>query len=221
MLNLSIKLLVAYLVGNIMGGDVLRILFGGPDLRLSGSGNVGATNALRTQGFGYAAGVLTFDVTKGALVTSLLPFLDLSGLDIVPLSPRVVACICAGIVALGHCYPVFHRFRGGKGVATLVGIFGVLVPTAVILGLLGFVLILLLTGYVSLSSLIAAAVAVIWIAVGFPDGIGSPEGQLALCMMALVVLKHRTNIVRLISHTESRFERARVLGRVADKWIHH
>lgn len=221
MLDLLIKSLIAYLVGNIMGGDILRVLLGGPDLRSSGSGNVGATNALRTKGVGYAVGVLAFDVTKGALVTSLLPLLHWPGFGLIPLSSlRVVSCVCAGAVAMGHCYPVFHRFRGGKGVATLMGIFGVLVPAAVIAGVFGFVLILLLTGYVSLSSLTAAVAAVIWIAVRFPDGLSSPEGQLALCMMALLVLKHRSNIVRLFSHTESRFEKARVLGRLLDKWIH-
>lgn len=220
MLDLLIKMLIAYLAGNVMGGDIFRALFGGPDLRRSGSGNVGATNALRTRGVAFAVGVLVFDVTKGALVTSLVPLVHLPWIGIIPLTHRVVSCVCGGAVVLGHCYPVVYRFRGGKGVATLVGVFGVLVPVALGWGLFGFLMVLLVTGYVSLSSLIAAAVAVIWIACRFPGGLGSPEGWLALCMMALLTLKHRTNIVRLSLHTESRFDKARVLGRILDKWLH-
>lgn len=221
MFNLLIMMLIAYLLGSVMGGDILRAVLGGQDLRRSGSGNVGATNALRTRGVGFALGVLVFDVTKGVLATLLVPFLQWAWIGPVLLDQRVIACICGGAVAIGHCYPVFYRFRGGKGVATLTGVFGVLVPFALIWGLFGFVLILLLTGYVSLSSLAAATAVVIWIAIHSPDGgPGTPVGYLALCMLVLLTWKHRKNIVRLISHTEPKFDNARVIGRVLDKWIH-
>lgn len=220
MFNLLIMVLIAYLLGSVMGGDILRAVLGGEDLRRSGSGNVGATNALRTRGAGFGLGVLIFDVTKGVLAALLVPFLRLPWIGTVSLDQRVIACFCGGAVAIGHCYPVLHRFRGGKGVATLSGVFGVLIPFALIWGLFGFVLILLLTGYVSLSSLAAATAVVIWIAFRSPDGLGTPVGYLALCMLVLLTWKHRKNIVRLVSHTEPKFDNVRFIGRVLDKWIH-
>lgn len=201
-----------------MGGDVLRAALGGADLRSSGSGNVGTTNALRTRGKAFAIGVLAVDVGKGVLAVTLIPALPWPGTGAVPWSSAAVACACGAAVALGHCYPVFQRFRGGKGVATLAGVFGVLLPWALPWMLGGFVLMLLISGYVSLSSLAAALIAVIWSVIRLPHGLLAPAGLLALAMAALLLFKHRENIARLCAGRESRFERARLLGRRLDRW---
>jgi glycerol-3-phosphate acyltransferase PlsY len=113
-------------------------------------------------------------------------------------------------VAVGHCYPVFSGFKGGKGVATLAGVFGALMPIALIWMLGGFILTIMLTGYVSLATLMAAAISVTY-AAGL--GLSSAAFAFALAMAFLVVWKHRENIQRLARGTESRFEKARVLAR--------
>ena len=202
-----------------MGGDVLRALLGGADLRDSGSGNVGATNALRTRGACFAAGVLAIDVSKGALAVVLIPRLPWLWPSYGILSQDAVACACGAAVAMGQCFPIFHYSRGGKGVATLTGIFTVLLPLAMPWMFSGFVLTLVLTGYVSLASLTGAAIAVVWSALQLQGGLGSPQGELALWMTVLLAYKHRRNIGRLLSGKEPRFERVRFLGRVLDRWL--
>lgn len=215
MIELLVKALAAYLLGGVMGGDVLRALLGGDDLRRAGSGNVGATNALRTRGKGFALGVLAIDVGKGVLATTALPALPwpwpFSAAPALPL-----ACACGVAVALGHCYPLFQRFRGGKGVATLAGVFAAVLPLALPWILAAFVVTLLLSGYVSLSSVLAALTALAWVvAAGQAKTV---IGAFTLAMAALLLFKHRDNLWRLAQRREPRFERVRLLGRVVDRW---
>lgn len=211
MLDLILKTVLAYLLGTLMGGSLIGRLRGGVDLRTQGSGNVGATNALRTQGAKFALGVLAIDVLKGVIAARLLPALGPFGLPL--LEPQDQAYLCGVAVALGHCYPVFHGFRGGKGVATLAGVFGALLGSALLWMLAVFLLIILLSGYVSLATLGACFTAVAWAALAAPGGLPSGVGLFSLAMAALVVWKHRENIRRLLAGSESRFEKARVLGR--------
>lgn len=212
MIELIVKALLAYLLGGLMGGDVMRYLVGGEDLRASGSGNVGATNALRTRGPGFALGVLAIDIGKGVLAALLIPVLPwpfaAGGAETRELLPYV----CGFAAALGHCYPVFKKFRGGKGVATLTGVFGALLPAALPWIVGAFVLVILLSGYVSLASITGAVVALFYVAC-IGSGFWSLAGAFTLAMLALVLFKHRANIARLAAGTESRFERARLIGR--------
>lgn len=210
MADLLLKLLLAYLIGNIMGGPLLGLLRG-VDLRKQGSGNVGATNALRTQGKGFALGVLAIDVLKGVVAVLLVPRLPAFGESLLP--AQNLALICGLAVALGHCYPVLYRFRGGKGVATLAGVFGVLLAPALAWMLSAFVLVILLSGYVSLATLTATLTAIIWVALRAAGGLASPAGAFTLAMAALVSWKHRDNIGRLLRGEEHCFDKARVLGR--------
>ena len=157
MLELILKFLAAYLLGGVMGGDVMRRLAGGADLRGSGSGNVGATNALRTRGAKFALGVLAIDIGKGVAAALALPLLPLQASN-----PDWVAAVpyaCGLGAALGHCYPLFQQFKGGKGVATLSGVFGALLPAALPWLILVFALVVMLTGYVSLASIAGGVVA--------------------------------------------------------------
>lgn len=220
MVTLLLAALAAYLLGTVMGGVVMGRLRGGVDLRRTGSGNVGATNALRTQGPAFALGVLLIDVFKGVaavwLVPKLLPLLPLPG----PApSPEALAYLCGVAVTIGHCYPVWQRFQGGKGVATLAGVFACLLPQAIGVMVAAFALVVVLSGYVSLATLTAAVVAVLQVTCFGPQGLWSLTGGFVLAMAVLVFWKHRSNLHHLLRGREHRFEKARVLGRwLEQRW---
>lgn len=206
---MGLTALMAYALGMVMGGLIMTAIKGGADLRSSGSGNVGATNALRMHGKGFAAGVLVIDVAKGVLAVWLIPLLVTA--DVVLQS--TLAYIAGVAVALGHCYPVIHRFKGGKGVATLAGVFAVLLPGALGLMLAGFVLVVILSGYVSLATLTASALALLHIACFDARGLLSAPGAFVAAMAILVVWKHRSNIAAMLAGREHRFEKARLFHR--------
>ena len=215
MIEIPLKVLAAYLLGGLMGGDIMRWLLGGADLRQSGSGNVGATNALRTRGAGFALGVLAIDIGKGVLAALALPAIPWPAQWIgsqPPLPSLDLGFLCGVAVALGHCYPVFQKFRGGKGVATLAGVFGALRPAALPWMLLVFALAVILTGYVAVASIGGAVAAFVYVAL-LHGGVQSAAGGFALAMLLLVVFKHRQNIARLFGGNESRFEKAMILRR--------
>ena len=213
MLELIIKFLGAYLIGTIMGGSVVGALKGGVDLRQVGSGNIGATNALRTQGKMFGLAVLLIDVFKGVAAVLFVPAIVWHWAGPLKWNPVWEPYLCGLAVTLGHCYPFFHRFQGGKGVATLAGVFGALLPWSLPWMLGSFALVILLTGYVSLATLTASVLAMFYVACISPYGMISPAGAFTLAMALLVFWKHRENISRLVAGSESRFEKARVLGR--------
>jgi glycerol-3-phosphate acyltransferase PlsY len=215
MIEVLVKVLASYLLGGVMGGDVMRAIFGGADLRGQGSGNVGATNALRTRGAKYAIGVLLIDVLKGVIATLLIPAFAWPFGDGDAYLLSELPFLCGLAAALGHCYPPFHKFRGGKGVATLTGVFGALLPAALPGMIAAFAVALMVSGYVSLASILGAFAALLYVA--FFHEIISATGLFTLAMVALLVYKHRENIVRLYNGTESRFEKARVIGKLFDR----
>lgn len=211
MLELIGKVAIAYLLGNVMGGQIAGH-FRGVDLRTQGSGNIGATNALRTQGKKFALLVLAIDVGKGVLAAGALPLLPWPWSA--PLVPREsLAYACGAAAAIGHCYPVFHHFRGGKGVATLAGVYATVMTAALPWILLAFIAVVILTGYVSLATLTAALVALLHVACFDPHGPFSALGAFCVTMTLLVLWKHRANWGRLLRGTEHRFEKARLLHR--------
>lgn len=217
MLEIVAKCLAAYLLGGVMGGDLIGRLRGGVDLRREGSGNVGATNALRTRGWKFALAVLLIDAGKGVAAALWIPALPW------PAGATATAGLgygCGLAAALGHCYPLTACLRGGKGVATLAGVFGALLPAALVWMLGAFVLVILLSGYVALASIGGALVAVCCTAVRY--GFAGAPFALSLAMAALLIFKHGENLARLRDGSEHRFERARLLGRsferLADRW---
>lgn len=209
--DLLIRALLAYALGTIMGGQVIGALRGGIDLRRQGSGNVGATNALRTQGALFALGVLAIDVLKGVLAVLLLPQWTIPG--VAAASRELATYVCGIAVVIGHCYPVTYGFRGGKGVATLAGVYGAVLTAALPWMLGAFVLTVMLTGYASLATLMATLIALLYVTCFSAAGALSMLGGFTLTMVLLVCWKHRDNIRRLVAGTEHRFEKARVLGR--------
>ena len=205
MLELGVKLLLAYLIGTMLGSLVLGQLRG-IDIRSMGSGNAGATNALRTQGklFGFA--VLVIDVAKGVFAVLWLPTAALPGIGIDTDLPRdwlTVACGFAVIV--GHVYPVWFEFRGGKGVASVVGVVAALDPRLLAPTLITWFAVLLLSGYVGLASMVTGCVLIITVSLAQPDNL--PLLTFCTCMAAFVLYTHRGNIVRMRNGQESRVRR--------------
>lgn len=208
MLVLITKVCIAYLLGSI-SGSLLLGRRGGFDIRESGSGNAGGTNALRTRGWRFALGVVAIDIGKGALAVWLA--LRIPATAALP-GGYAEALICGFAAVLGHVFPVFYGFRGGKGAATVVGTLAVLCPLVLPPLLLVWLLVLGTTGYVGLATVVAGVSLVPllwWIAPGV-----APLQLYALACAALLVLTHGGNLWRLYRGTEHRFERARVFARL-------
>ncbi len=168
-----------------------------------GSGNAGATNALRTQGKLFALLVLLVDVGKGVFVVLYLPRAQLPGVPVDPeLSREWLTLACALAVILGHVYPVWFSFRGGKGVATMIGVAGALEPRllAPVIGL--WIAVLVLTGYVGLASMLAGAALAGVVYLVEPGD--TPLLMFCIVVELFVVFTHRGNIARMAAGTENR-----------------
>ena len=191
-MDITAPLLVGYLIGAVPLGVVLAKRLRGVDLRRLGSGNPGATNAYRTAGLTMALLVMGADVAKGAGTVVLAA----------RLTDGPAAPVVAGVAAIvGHIYPVWLRFRGGKGVATAAGVFAMLTPWAMALAAAVFVVTVWLTRYVSLGSVIAsAALPPLALATGASWTVVT-GGVLAA---ALIVFRHRSNLARIHAGTERR-----------------
>jgi glycerol-3-phosphate acyltransferase PlsY len=189
-----LAIVLAYLVGAIPFG-LLMGKMAGVDVRDSGSRNIGATNVTRLAGKKFGVFTLLLDAAKG-----LLPMVIAQAAGLA--SDTVLLCGAAAFA--GHCYPVYLRFRGGKGVATALGIFLFLDLIAVAGGVLFFVIAVAVTGYVSLGSLLAAAMVslLVWLR----HGLGS-YFYLALFIASLIWLKHHGNIGRLFRGEEKSFKK--------------
>jgi glycerol-3-phosphate acyltransferase PlsY len=197
--TLAVIPLAAYLLGSIPFGLLLSKLFGGGDVRKAGSGNIGATNVARVAG--PFAGILTliFDTAKGTASVWLAARITNNS--------ATWMMIAAFGVLLGHCFPVWLKFKGGKGVATALGVFLALSPLAAVSALLLFILCLVYWRYVSLGSVSAAAAMPLLIYFLWAPGHAPPLiidlGTLAIA--ALVIYKHDGNLQRLVDGTEPRF----------------
>jgi glycerol-3-phosphate acyltransferase PlsY len=201
-------LVAAYLLGSLSGSLLLGRLRG-VDIRTQGSGNAGGTNAFRTQGLRFAVPVVLFDIGKGALAAWL-------GLRFAPQAVDYSAATVHGYAAafaavLGHVWPLWHGFRGGKGAATVAGALLVLWPWVSPLLLVVWMGTLLATGYVGLATVLAGvslAIAAWWV------GAATPRLWFACAVACLLLFSHRSNLARLLRGEESRFQRARLLHRL-------
>ncbi|MGI9451549.1 MAG: glycerol-3-phosphate 1-O-acyltransferase PlsY [Geminicoccaceae bacterium] len=181
---------ICYLIGSIPFGLILTRMTGVGDLRSIGSGNIGATNVLRTGRKGVALATLVLDALKGAIQVWIAG--RYFGPDM---------AIVAGLGAvLGHCFPIWLKFNGGKGVATAAGVVIVLTPWVALLALLFFVVIVRITSYVSLGSVLAAIISV-------PLAFYFNQVQAAefyILLAIIIIIKHQANIRRLIAGNESK-----------------
>jgi glycerol-3-phosphate acyltransferase PlsY len=211
MIELVLKAGLSYLLGSVMGSLVIARLTGGADIRTLGSGNAGATNALRTQGRRVGLAVLAIDLTKGWIATGVLAPWVLPSVIPSAAAPLALWCapLCGIAVMLGHVYPLWYGFRGGKGVATLLGaVLGInawlLLPM-----MLTWLAAVIVFGYVGLASILAAVALAVAIAV---TSQGAPLIAFGIVSVLLILYTHRSNIARMRTGTESRARRLWLFG---------
>ena len=207
MIALVTKIVLAYLMGSVSGsllvGKLRKV-----DIREQGSGNAGGTNAFRTQGWVFALFVVLIDVGKGFLAAWWIPGLQI-GDALSTVSPGVLVMLCGFAAVIGHCFPVWHGFKGGKGAGTALGALIVIEPWLLVPMILVWWITLVLSGYVGLSTVLAgfALVPAAW-------WLGDTSLLVFTGLLALFLLfMHRSNMRRLKDGTENRFERARLFRR--------
>lgn len=220
--SILIIVVVSYLLGSIPFGYLLVRMFRGEDVRQSGSGNIGATNVARTGSKGLAIATLLLDAAKGYAAVAFA--FHLNGVPGAFLNPGptttladmssvtgalhlayLAAALAAFCAMVGHMFPVWLRFKGGKGVAVSVGAFGAIAPRALVVALALFVIVVALTRYVSLGSMVGAVVFpfACWWANPLTRDLGVMS--LIAASSLLIVQRHHDNIRRLMAGTENRF----------------
>jgi len=210
-LDLILIPIAGYLLGSVSGSLVLG-RFRNIDIRAQGSGNAGGTNALRILGWKFALAVIVIDVGKGILAAGMLPQLA-PWLSASPASHLTLGAMAGFAAVLGHIWPIYFRLRGGKGAGTAVGVVAILAPWCILPLVLVWIFTIIGTGYVGLATVLAglSLVPSMWL-LG-PDPLPLPLGLLAVGLAVLLVFTHRSNLTRLKSGTENRFEKARLIKR--------
>jgi acyl-phosphate glycerol 3-phosphate acyltransferase len=188
-----VLMIVAYILGSIPNALWIGKVFKGIDVREHGSKNTGSTNAARVLGAKLGILTLILDISKGAIPTLIATMLLDSSISV------ILVGICA---ILGHSFSIFMKFKGGKAVATTVGVFIVLVPGAILLAAVIFFLVFGITRYVSLSSMIGAISLPIWIIIFYKN---IPLTIFGIIIAILIIVRHKSNIQRLLNGTESKF----------------
>ncbi len=205
MLELGVKILIAYLLGALLGSLIIGRIRG-VDIRHMGSGNAGATNALRTQGKLFGLLVLIIDIAKGLFSVWWLPTVVLPQIGIDPQLPREwLTLACGFAVIVGHVYPVWFGFRGGKGAATVVGVVAAIDLRLLVPLLLSWLLVLVLTGYVGLATMLSGLALIGAVYVLAPGD--NPLLCFCVAVTLFVVYTHRSNIARMRAGQETRVRR--------------
>jgi glycerol-3-phosphate acyltransferase PlsY len=203
-LELGVKFLISYFIGSLMGAMIVGRLRGGVDIRTMGSGNAGGTNALRTQGVIFALAVVVIDVGKGVIGAGVVPGLELPFVATDPVISRTwLTLCCAAAAVIGHVWPIYHGFKGGKGAATFVGTLAVLGPILIVGMVLVWAVVIALTGYVGLASMTAATSLPVWLgATRLPED--QPLFIYCVAMAMFIIYCHRSNIQRMREGKELR-----------------
>ena len=200
-----IRIILSYLIGSISGSMVIG-KFKKVDIREMGSGNAGGTNAFRTQGTLFALGVIIIDIFKGFAATYYI------GMGFGDVSSLSLTCGFASVI--GHIYPIYHQFKGGKGAGTLIGVLlalplsGIVIPTLILIWLV----ILVVTGYVGLGTIITGISFPLYLYL-FSNQV--PELMIfgMLCSI-LIIFTHRSNIIRMYRGDENQFEKIMILKKI-------
>lgn len=192
----TLSVLCAYLLGAIPFGLILARA-AGVDIRKTGSGNIGATNVFRSVGKKLGILVFALDALKGYVAVAVIPSATAAHSGLLPV-------ICGIAAIAGHNWPVYLKFKGGKGIATSAGVLMGIAPAAVGAGLAAWILVFLVFGYVSLASIAAACVVAVaaWV-LYLPESIALPA--VLTILAGIAVIRHKSNIQRLAAGTESKF----------------
>lgn len=210
-LALAAAALIGYLLGSLSGSLVLGRTRG-VDIRAMGSGNAGGTNALRTLGWRFALGVIAIDLGKGALAALLAPWL-VAGLLPTDLPALTLAVVAGFLAVIGHVWPLYFGFSGGKGAGTAVGAIAVLAPWCILPLLLVWIVTIVGTGYVGLATILAGITLVPAMWLLGPDPLPPVLGALAVILAVTLIFTHRSNLARLRDGSENRFDQALLLKR--------
>lgn len=213
MLELGSKFLLSYFIGSIMGAMVMGWLRGGIDIRTMGSGNAGGTNALRTQGLLFALGVVIIDVGKGVVAAGVVPGLDMPLIGTDPnISRTWLTLCCAAASVVGHVWPIWHGFRGGKGAGTYIGTLMIIAPWLIVPTLIVWAIMLVLFGYVGLATMSAATASALYVALTrLPDA--QPLFIYCLVLAGFIIFCHRSNIARMRAGTEFKNHKVMIFSR--------
>jgi glycerol-3-phosphate acyltransferase PlsY len=212
MIELILKGALAYLLGSVMGSLAIARLTGGVDIRTLGSGNAGATNALRTQGKTIGLAVLAIDMAKGWIATAVIAPWTLPAAMMPPEGAALAAWrapLCGIAVMLGHVYPLWYGFRGGKAVATLFGAVLGIKAWLLLPMILTWLAVVIAFGYVSLGSIMGAVALAVAIAL---TSRSAPLLAFGVVAVLLILYTHRSNIARMRAGTESRARRLWLFG---------
>ncbi|MDG2108053.1 MAG: glycerol-3-phosphate 1-O-acyltransferase PlsY [Woeseiaceae bacterium] len=213
MLELGVKFLISYFLGSLMGAMIIGRLRGGVDIRTMGSGNAGGTNALRTQGVCFAIGVVVIDIGKGIIGAGIVPELNIPFVTEDPMISRTWLKICCSFaVIFGHVWPIYHKFKGGKGAGTFIGTLVVLNPNLIIGMLLVWACILITSGFVGLATMSAAIALPVYLGVFV-----LPEEQAffiyTMVIAVCIIFWHRENIQRMFDGAEHRNKSLMIFSR--------
>jgi glycerol-3-phosphate acyltransferase PlsY len=195
---------LSYLIGSIPAGSWVTWLVTRQDIRTLGSGNIGATNVFRTVGKGWGVLVLMLDILKGFLPVFIFPHI----LKNPVLSDSYFdQLLLASLAVCGHNWPIFLKFKGGKGVATTTGAVLAIFPGALILAVLVWIALVFITGYVSVASIISSLSFLVWFVLLY-RGLSQfvPLFVISALFISSIIFRHRSNIVRLMQGTEHRFK---------------
>lgn len=206
MLALAVAALGSYLLGSIPAGYLAGRL-AGIDIRNTGSGNIGATNVTRVLGKRYGYPVFLIDFLKGFAAVRMSILIS-ERAHLTPALLELVGILAAVCCVIGHSFPVWLKFKGGKGVATSAGALFALMPFVLLIGAVIWVVTFQLSRYVSVASITAtvALPIVIWIMISLGQMHGTTMLYFSVCLAAVVILRHRSNISRLLRGTEPRFK---------------
>jgi glycerol-3-phosphate acyltransferase PlsY len=195
--DFTLKVVLAWLLGSLVGGVILGRLCGGADIRALGSGNAGSTNAWRLRGPAFGLGVFVIDAAKGWLAVRILAPAFRPTPALAPWLP--VACAAAAIA--GHVYPVWFSFRGGKGMATLIGAVAAFAPVLLIPLAITWMAVLGVSGFVGMASMLSVGATAVW------QGVTAGQTPLTVFLVAatvFMIFTHRANIARMRAGTEPR-----------------
>ena len=217
MFELAIKFLLSYLLGSVSGALTVGKLKNNTDIRKIGSGNAGATNALRTQGFFFALAVVIIDIGKGIIAPLYVSTWDAVYFSQEPqIDQQMLTLICAAAAVIGHVWPMWHQFRGGKGAATLLGAYLVISYPLVIVMLISFFVLLSLFGFVGLATVISGFCVCIYLLASAIQ-LSSPLFLFSFSMAIYLTYTHRSNISRLIKGSEPRNEKVMIFRKKKTK----